>query len=322
MIRAVAIITLLLATPAVARGPLFGLPIDCTLGTDCYIQHFVDNDPTPETRDYACGGTTYDGHKGVDFALPSIKAMDAGVDVIASAPGTVIGIRDGVPDQIYTAENASQVEGIECGNGVVVRHGGGWTTQYCHLEQGSIAVKQGQRVAMGAVLGRVGLSGKTQFPHVHISVRKDNKIVDPFDPASRETCGLEAGEKTLWLNPPAYEDGGVISAGFATEVPEYNDIKAGTAAQNDIALDAPAFVLWGFGHMAKKDDEFSMSLTGPNGEIVTNTQPITRNRALFFRATGKKRTGNAWPQGTYTGVVELRRNGQVIGRQTVTQTLR
>ncbi|WP_420862778.1 M23 family metallopeptidase [Algirhabdus cladophorae] len=290
------------------------------MGDDCYIQHFVDSDPSPERRDFRCGLTTYEGHKGTDFALPSLRAMELGVNVIAAAPGTVIGLRDGVPDQIYSAENADQVEGIECGNGVVIRHGDGWTTQYCHLEQDSVSVIKGQRVAMGAVLGRVGLSGKTQFPHVHLTLRKDNEVVDPFAPAA-ESCGAPETEKTLWLEAPDYEPGGVITAGFATKVPEYADIKAGTAAERDIDVTAPALVLWGFGHMAQEGDVFSLRLMGPDGEITQNSQPLTRNRALFFRAAGKKRTQDEWPAGTYTGIVELFRGGQMIDTRQVVQRI-
>jgi len=317
----VATILCLLATPAVARGPLFDLPIDCTLGEDCYIQHFVDNDPSPQIRDFSCGGTTYDGHKGVDFALPSLAAMKLGVDVVASAPGTVIGIREGVPDQIYTAENAAEVEGLECGNGVVIRHGDGWATQYCHLAEGSIAVQQGQRVAMGTTLGKVGLSGKTQFPHVHLSVRKDNEVVDPFAPKSRESCNVDGSEETLWLTPPAYEPGGIVSAGFATRVPSYAEVKAGTAAEKGIGVSAPALVFWGFGHMAKTDDVFTITLLGPEGQIIEQSKPMSRNRALFFRAAGKKRTTDAWPSGVYTGMVEMLRDGEIIDTLSIQQTI-
>ena len=61
----------------------------------------------------------------------------------------------------------------------------------------SIVVKKGQRVAMGAILGQVGLSGKTQFPHVHLSVRHNGTVVDPFDPDSRDTCNPEPPTDTL-----------------------------------------------------------------------------------------------------------------------------
>ena len=58
-------------------------------------------------------------------------------------------------------------------------------------------VKTDEVVEAGTVLGQIGLSGRTQFPHVHLSVRKDGKVVDPFDPDGSVTCG-EPDEDTLF----------------------------------------------------------------------------------------------------------------------------
>jgi hypothetical protein len=124
-----------LASPALAGDIRLGLPIDCTVGTDCYIQNYVDVDPSSAARDFSCGTLTYDGHKGVDFALPTQANMRAKVNVLASAAGTVAATRDGVADISQQSLNAPNVAGVECGNGVVVNHSGGWTTQYCHLKK-------------------------------------------------------------------------------------------------------------------------------------------------------------------------------------------
>ena len=63
------------ATPAVAQDLHLGLPIDCTLGDTCYIQNYVDTDPSEEALDFQCGSLTYDGHKGTDF-WPAIPVGD------------------------------------------------------------------------------------------------------------------------------------------------------------------------------------------------------------------------------------------------------
>ena len=78
--------------------PALDLPIACAVGTDCWVVNYVDLDPSVETRDYACGKATYDGHKGVDFAIRDLAAMAKGVPVLAAAPGTVEGVRDGMAD--------------------------------------------------------------------------------------------------------------------------------------------------------------------------------------------------------------------------------
>ena len=112
-----------------------------------------------------CGPLTYDGHTGTDFAIRDPLANPNGVNVIASAAGTIKALSDGVSDIAYTHARASELDGKECGNGVVIAHDQGWETQYCHLKQGSISVKVGDTVQVGDVLGKIGLSGRTQFPH-------------------------------------------------------------------------------------------------------------------------------------------------------------
>ena len=130
--RAALALILSSASPALAEDVQLAFPLDCTLGQDCHIQQYMDQDPSAAARDYRCSGLTYDGHKGTDFALPDRAAMAAGVTVRAAAAGVVRGLRDGM------AEGAplSEVQGRECGNGVVIDLGRGWETQYCHLKRG------------------------------------------------------------------------------------------------------------------------------------------------------------------------------------------
>lgn len=184
------------AMPVMAQDISLSLPIDCTLGDTCYIQNYVDHDPSDAASDFQCGGLTYDTHKGTDFGLISLAAMERGVNVFASAPGTVHGVRD----ILFTSDLSSEINGHDCGNGVVVAHDNGWETQYCHMREGSVSVIVGDLVEPGDVLGQVGLSGRTQFPHVHISVRQGGQLVDPFAPDGVINCGTLA-PYTLWAVP-------------------------------------------------------------------------------------------------------------------------
>lgn len=54
----------------------------------------MDHDPSDAAHDFACGSLTYDTHKGTDFALPTLAAQAAGVNVLAAAAGTVVGVRN------------------------------------------------------------------------------------------------------------------------------------------------------------------------------------------------------------------------------------
>ena len=80
---------------------------------------------------------------------------------------------------------------------MAIRHADGWETQYCHLRQGSVLVATGERVEAGRALGLVGMSGEANFPHVHLSVRRDGVGIDPFTGLpGGERCG--GGGEPLW----------------------------------------------------------------------------------------------------------------------------
>jgi hypothetical protein len=67
-------------------APSLGLPIDCQLGKDCYIMHYVDRDPSSAVLDFGCGRQTYDGHDGTDFGIADLEKTTAGLLVIAANP--------------------------------------------------------------------------------------------------------------------------------------------------------------------------------------------------------------------------------------------
>lgn len=307
------------ALPVAAESFQMALPIACDLGQDCHIQQYMDHDPTGGTRDFRCQGLTYDGHKGTDFALPTLRDLDRAVDVIAVAPGKVLGVRNDMPDQLYRREDEAVTRGRECGNGVVIDHGDSWVTQYCHLAQGSVRVSKGMVVDTGTPLGRVGLSGRTQFAHVHLSVRKDGIPVDPFAPEGAQDCD-RTGSETLWRDAPAYQPGGLIEIGFATKIPDYAEVKAGNA-QETVSASAPALVLFAYAFGGRKGDEIRLQVDGPSGSVVDQTMALEKAQAQFFRASGRRLTTPRWPAGDYTARVEMRRNGQVLGTETARLTI-
>jgi murein DD-endopeptidase MepM/ murein hydrolase activator NlpD len=63
------------------------------------------------------------------------------------------------------------------GNMVEIDHGAGLATRYGHLSE--VLVEEGQTVAAGAVLGRLGSTGRSTGPHLHYEVRVDGEPVDP-----------------------------------------------------------------------------------------------------------------------------------------------
>ena len=307
-----------LAVPATAGDFSLISPIDCALDGPCYIQQYVDHDAGEGASDFTCSSLSYDGHKGTDFALPSHAMIAQGVDVLASASGTVVGVRDGMADVMFTRDAAAELTGRECGNGVVLRHADGWETQYCHLRRGSVRVARGAQVAAGEVLGQVGMSGRAEFPHLHLSVRRDGAVVDPFDPDGNITCGT-VEQNTLWSDLPPYLPGGIVRIGTSGAVPEFNEVRAGTVAAAQ--ADSDALVIYAFLFGTRQGDVIRLSLSGPNGVVISRDTLLKRTQAQSFRAIGKKRRGDAWTSGSYNGFAELLRGGDVIARRTLALTL-
>jgi hypothetical protein len=295
-----------------------GLPLACTLGETCYIQQYFDHDTGPNWSDFTCGTLAYDGHDGTDFAVPTARVMAAGVAVLAAAAGTVKGIRDGVEDF------AAKVDGKECGNGVVIDHGGGWETQYCHMRMGSVRARTGERVDMGTPLGLVGQSGMAEFPHLHFALRKNGIDVDPFAPNATGSCDLDhasAQRSDVWLPELPYAAGGIIGAGFSTAVPDFSAIKAGLASPAVLAANSPALVLWVYMFGAKAGDAVVIDITGPNGRVAAERVMLEKTQALLFRAVGRKLRGEGWPAGDYSGTAKLMRGTLEIDQTAVSLTV-
>lgn len=287
-------------------------PVDCTYGKDCFIQNYVDHDPSLGYQDYHCGKLSYNEHRGTDIRLPNLARMKEGVAVRAAAGGVVKNLRDGEADAGMRSPEDPLIKNKECGNGVLLVHPEGWETQYCHLLKGSIAVKAGENVKAGQTLGKIGFSGMTQFPHVHFEVRRQGKVVDPFTGEKEKPEGCLTSLSPLWdaglAKQLPYQTSGLLTAGFAPEVPEEKEAAQGKYRSDVFAKDAKLMVLWAdlFGVLA--GDTVSLRLLGPDGrELVKHQQPYSRNKAQVFLYIGKKLKSAQWEKGRYTGEIAILR---------------
>ncbi|WP_299128252.1 peptidoglycan DD-metalloendopeptidase family protein [uncultured Winogradskyella sp.] len=95
-------------------------------------------------------------HKGTDFAAP------VGTPIMATANGTVV-------ESTRRGGNGKYVK---------IRHNDTYTTQYLHMSRQ--AVKKGQFVKQGDVIGYVGMTGNSGGPHVCYRFWKNGRQVDPF----------------------------------------------------------------------------------------------------------------------------------------------
>ena len=287
-----------------AAAPALEVPVACEVGIDCFIQFYVDHDTGPEVADYSCGALSYDGHKGTDFRLVDLPAMNRGTVVRAAAAGTVRAIRDGEPD-ISADESTRALDGREAGNAVVLVHDAGWETQYSHLMKGSITVRTGQQVRTGEALGLIGLSGNSTFPHLEFTVRYDGRVVDPF--ASDPSTNCAATGERLWTAAAAkqlaYMSGAVLLAGFAAQIPERRDVRSGAHRAYELSTLAPLLVFWVdmFG-LAAGDIE-RLRILAPDGTVVAEREQVSIKSAhQHFQTIGLLRPHlGAWAPGIYRG---------------------
>jgi len=311
------------APRAAGEGPKLSVPIACEVGRTCEVQHYVDRDPGPGARDYRCGARTYDKHSGVDIRILDMAAQRRGVDVLAAAAGRVARLRDGKPDVSVRAIDAPDIKGQECGNGVVIDHGDGWETQYCHMANGSVRVKPGDMVKAGTPIGRVGLSGETEYPHVHMTVRHNGQVVDPFSPTAPATaCGSTA---SMWTPQAgralAYKPGVIFNAGFAGAPVTFQEVEDGRVPPATRASPVIAVYLLVIG--PQKGDVVQISLRDPSGRERPPQQlpPLDRNKSQFFAALQRRSPPGGWPAGKYVGELKILRGGKPALTRTVEMTL-
>jgi hypothetical protein len=93
-----------------------------------------------------------------------------GKDVLAVADGTVVASRNDLPEQVPGALPANLPIDQADGNFVVQDIGNGAFVLYAHMQPGSVTVKAGAKVKRGDLLGKVGNTGNTSAPHLHLHV--------------------------------------------------------------------------------------------------------------------------------------------------------
>ncbi len=124
-------------------------------------------DPLPEGK-YFGTRRTFNGepknpHTGTDYAI----GMDNSVNTVADGEVVLIG------------------EHFFAGNSVYVDHGDGLISMYFHLN--SFSVEVGQKVSKGDEVGKIGSTGRSTGPHLHLGLRWKGARIDPtplIDPLS------------------------------------------------------------------------------------------------------------------------------------------
>lgn len=128
-----------------AMGELFRLPISAKFRWSSPYGTRID--PIANVKSF---------HTGTDMACPT------GTPILAAMSGrvTTTGI-----NRVY-------------GNYVIIDHGNGYQTLYAHMSK--IIASKGQWVSQGTRIGLVGTTGYSTGPHLHFTVYKNGKLVDPM----------------------------------------------------------------------------------------------------------------------------------------------
>ncbi|MEO5894035.1 MAG: M23 family metallopeptidase [Ferruginibacter sp.] len=201
-----------IATQANTTATAFEWPLKQALGYNDNgfygISNYVDEDPTfpNNVLDYNCGKRSYDqssgyNHQGTDiFTWPFFweKMATNAVEIIAAAPGTIIGKSDGNFDQ-----NCAFCTNCDW-NAVYVMQADGSVCWYGHMKLGSLTAKAvGETVAVGEYLGIVGSSGNSTGPHLHFEVYTNSTYSQLVDPWAGD-CNNHNGQTSWWANQQPY----------------------------------------------------------------------------------------------------------------------
>lgn len=294
-------------------GSGFVLPLACTPGTDCWVMNYVDTGPDGDGTaiDPFCGKRSYEKNKGTVFALRDIPQMERGMNVVAARDGVVKKVRSGEPDRIATEKDLQETQAAqkECGNAVLIDHGGGVQSVYCHLKMNSITVKPGDNIKAGNAIGQVGLSGYTTFPQLHFGITSRGSVIDPFTgQRATDTCGTV--KRRLWDSSVTveYEPAAFYNAGFSGVIPSLRNIDAGHGRQTSLPTTTPVISFWAGIFGADKGDVITMDITGPDGTIIASrsiTQDAAQTRQFYY--TGRKISEGKLPAGEYVGKATLTR---------------
>ncbi len=314
--RLVFLFGIIFTLPVLAQSDVkFIAPVDCVYGQECWVVNYVDVDPSDKVSDFKCTRKSYDGHKGTDFALGNIAQIKRGVDVLAAADGQVLRVRDGHVDAVKSGDEIAQLQKQkkECGNGVFIDHGDGLNTLYCHLKMGSIVVKPKESVKAGQKIAQVGLSGATEFPHLHMGVHSQGNVIDPFTGMThKDGCGEV--KESLWHKglPISYEPVVIFDGGFRVGPPDFVFIAQGEENPEQISLSSAGFVFWAGFYNVEKGDVVDLSITDPEGGVfVSRLDEVLQTRARQYYFTGRKIGKVQLKEGEYKAVARITR-GDIV----------
>lgn len=290
----------------------FNIPIRCEINKTCWISRYMNLNTPEDPKDYQGGRLTDSDHNGVDFALRDLKQLEEGVDVLAVADGTVVGLRNHMPDIAVTPATIQFVKGKECGNGVTIDHGQGIQSQYCHMKFDSFKVKIHDRVKAGQPLGRVGLSGLSDYPHLHLTTLYKGRKIDPFLGIPTTSHNGISQKRTLWskqaLTAMPYEAAKLFNFGIAQEDPDLKKLRSGQYRYSAPLSNPPKIVGCFELFAVNKDDKIIIRLLDPHHKERTKHEvKLPKYQARIYIYSGLNKPKEGWSLGIWQFQVDYER---------------
>ena len=143
------------------------------------------------------------------------RRMHSGMDFRASHGTAIVAVTDG------RVSGAGRMGG--CGNAVRLDHGGGLQTRYCHMSR--MAVRSGQSVRRGQVIGYVGSTGLSTGPHLHYEMYRSGRAVDPASVSFVTRAELSGSELQQFRAALAQLKTVEAGAALANIAPETNAVE-------------------------------------------------------------------------------------------------
>jgi len=204
-------------SPVTFRLPFDGLWLTASGGPGLLYNNHAVAPPQRHAFDFLVwrDGSTYAG----DGAEPE-DYYAYGQPIYAPAGGTVVRMANDLPDMLPQVEtDAAHPEG----NHVVLQVAENAYLLIAHMQPGSVTVEVGDTVEAGQMIGRVGNSGNTSEPHIHVHLQ-DQPELFTFDEAGRVTgftdaVGLPLNFSNYLANGEFVESGEPVGGQFVQNAP-------------------------------------------------------------------------------------------------------
>jgi murein DD-endopeptidase MepM/ murein hydrolase activator NlpD len=158
-----------------------------------------------------------------------------------------------------------------------------------------MTVRPGMQVRKGERIGSIGSSGLAEFPHVHLSVRLNGKLVEPLTGKAlgneAHVCGdlsgnmFDSASKQALVQPTV----AILDVGVANAPPELSDlVRTGGPPLATARGDSTVAWLWAIN--VDEGSRFRIRLVGP-GEVTLidhTTNALPRRKANYLAYVGRK----------------------------------